>query len=181
MKVINHTRLWDIKLTWYPPSSPCQICLYDLEHNFGIDCFGLPDHAWLTRFLQAKKKFLNHLVTVLWSMSLLPFTWQMFLLVSTVLSPSLNLETFHVGLYVFQITYRVKQCKMCQCTNYHYTTNHSMYLQQLELLWSHDIHAANDHILKHCKIFESPKYIFLYIFPHWTDFWLDRLVMRQIN
>ena len=39
---------------------------------------GLPHLAWLLRFSQPKWNFWNHLVTVLWSTTLLPFRQQMF-------------------------------------------------------------------------------------------------------
>ena len=42
----------------------------------------LPDLDWLSRFLQPKQNFHNHLVTVWWSNTPLPFTQQMFLLAS---------------------------------------------------------------------------------------------------
>ena len=49
----------------------------------------------------------------------------------------------HVHLCGFQIAHRVKKCTTCQCTNYHYITNHNGYLPWLELLQSYDICTAN--------------------------------------
>ena len=47
----------------------------------------------------------------------------------------------------FKSTGRVKQFKTCQRTHYHYTTNHSEYSPLLNIHWSRDIHAANEHAL----------------------------------
>ena len=41
MKVINHERFWDAKLTWYSPSATHQICFYGLEHSLRIHSFRL--------------------------------------------------------------------------------------------------------------------------------------------
>ena len=49
----------------------------------------------------------------------------------------------HSHMCGFQITHGLKQCTICQCTNYHNITNDRRYLPQLELLWSHDICAAS--------------------------------------
>ena len=54
---------------------------------------GLLDFAWLSRVLQPKQNFFNHLVTVRWSIAPLPFTQQIFWVVSVVLWLSLNLES----------------------------------------------------------------------------------------
>ena len=39
VKVMNHTRLWDIELTWYSPSAFHWICLNSLEHCLIIHSF----------------------------------------------------------------------------------------------------------------------------------------------
>ena len=41
--------------------------------------FGLPNLTWTSTFLQLKRTFLNHLVTVLWSITPSPFAQQRFL------------------------------------------------------------------------------------------------------
>ena len=45
----------------------------------------LLDYAWSLRFLQLKRNFLNHLVTVLWSTAPSTFAQQIFLVASAVL------------------------------------------------------------------------------------------------
>ena len=60
-----------------------------------------------------------------------------------VMNKFLNYAILHVHLCGFQIPHRVEQCTMCQCTNYHYTINHSEYLPWLELLQSYDICMTN--------------------------------------
>ena len=52
----------------------------------------------------------------------------------------------HINLCSFQLTHGVKLRTTYLSTTYHNTTNHSRYLPHLELLWSHDILAANYHI-----------------------------------
>ena len=59
----------------------------------------------------------------------------------------------HVYPCSFQIRHKVKQCTICQHTNYHDYTNHSEYHLWLELLWLCDIHTANLHMSKYCKNF----------------------------
>ena len=54
----------------------------------------------------------------------------------------------------FQITLRVKQCTMFQCTNYHATIKNSGYLPSLEF-WSCNICAVKKHIQKYCKTLDS--------------------------
>ena len=39
MKAMNHTGLWDAKLTWYSPSATFQICLDGLERGLKIHGF----------------------------------------------------------------------------------------------------------------------------------------------
>ena len=63
---------------------------------------------------------------------------------------------------------------MCQCTNYHNTTNHNEHQPWFELLWSH--------VPKYGKTFDSPKwvYIYTYIFSQATENWyLGKLAMRK--
>ena len=67
-----------------------------------------------------------------------------------------ELDDVHIHQYYFQIAYEMKQFTMCQRTNYHYTTNCSGYLSQLELL--RDIRTANKHIPKSGKTFDLAFY-----------------------
>ena len=66
---------------------------------------------------------------------------------------------FHVHQYGFQITHGMKQCTMCQRTNFHDTINHDEYLPRLELLRWRDINAKNEYASKYCKTFDSPLYL----------------------
>ena len=93
---------------------------------------GLPDLTWSLRFLQPEESFLNHLVTVQWSTMSSSFTQQMsdrimvqFELVKQKFQKNITLCTY---LCSFQIMHRIKQCSMCQCTNYHNSINFSGYM-----------------------------------------------------
>ena len=81
MKVMNHTGLWDADLAWHFEYYHW-IYLCGLEFSLGIHSFRL---AWLLRFLPPEQNFLNHLVTVLWSIAPSPFVQQMFLFAFSVL------------------------------------------------------------------------------------------------
>ena len=132
MKMMSHTGLWDVKLTWYSLSTTHWICLYGWEHGLGIHAFRL---TWSLMFLQPEKNFLNHVVTALWLAAPSPFVKQNdFIVASTTL--------LHVHQCNFQITSGLKECTY-QHTNYHNTTNHNRYFPWLQLLWSHDICTAN--------------------------------------
>ena len=102
----------------------------------------LPDFTWLLRFLGPEWNFLNHLLIVLWLTVPSSFAQQMFLVAFRCI---MALQLSH---------HTVKQCKTL-CTNYHNTTNLSRYLPQFELLWPCDICAANYHIPKYWKTFDS--------------------------
>ena len=79
-------------------------------------------------------KCFNHPFIVLGSTALSLFAQEMFLIASAaLLTPSVklikckipNLTNLYIHLCGFQINHGVKQCTICQRTNYHNTTNHS--------------------------------------------------------
>ena len=101
----------------------------------------LPDLAWLPSIFVTWAKFLkpSGFCNVFWSVS----PW--------------NRVELNIHFYSSQIIHGVKQCTMCQGTNYHDTTNHNSYFLRLELFWLCDIHIQNMHgmCMKYCKTFDS--------------------------
>ena len=55
MMMMNHTRLWDVKLTLYSLSSTCWIGLYSLKHSWGIHIFWPTWPIRSSSFLQPKQ------------------------------------------------------------------------------------------------------------------------------
>ena len=111
------------------------------------------------------------LYDLVYSLSIYAFGSPRFSLIVEVLT---NWAKFHGTLFHF--IHRVKQCTICQLTNYHYTIHFSRYLSQLELLQSYDINTRDQYILKYCKTFNSPIYSFLstinkYICSSSWEFW----------
>ena len=66
----------------------------------------LLDFSWSSWFLKPKQNLLNHLATVLGSTVPSPFAWQIFLVASMALLPSLNL---------WSISFYIRLCSMFLC------------------------------------------------------------------
>ena len=133
---------------------------YDLE-------YGLPDLVWSLRFLQPVWKFLNDLVTVLWSTAPSFFIHKIFLVASVTLWPSLSAYfiNFQIRLdctFIFVAFKLLMEWSCAQPTIYHYTTNHSGYLLQLELLWSCDIQMQTSMYQNIRKLLIHPHTLFSY-------------------
>ena len=165
MKVMDYTGLSDAKFVGYSLSGThwiCQGCEGD-EH-WTVRCWSQLLHTRFTsiawsialelmllgqvdlvrslRFLQHEQNFLNHLLAELHSAF---YTTNVFgcscgvIAQFKLVKPKFsNQTTLYFHLCVFQITHRVKQYAVCQCTN-----NYNGNLPQLELFQSHDISAAN--------------------------------------
>ena len=121
VKVMNHTGLWDFKLTWYFQYYLPE-CLCDLQHNFWINSFR---PTWTCLIVE---------VLTTWTIFLEPSGYCT-VINCTFIFHSTNIfgcfhgivawTMLHIHLCGFQITHVVKQCT-CQCISYHDTTNHTL-------------------------------------------------------
>ena len=59
MKVTNHSKLWNIELTWYSLSATHWICLYGLEQGFRINSFRSTWPCLIIEILLVPAKFLK--------------------------------------------------------------------------------------------------------------------------
>ena len=96
----------------------CHTCLIlsecyssDLPSWFGVQPWNPQIYVYqaLSKFLQPKQNFLNHLVTVLWSTVPSPFAQQMFLVAFMAFWPSLNLLI---------ISSQIRLCCMLKCATF---------------------------------------------------------------
>ena len=71
VKVTNHTRLCDTKLTWYSPSATWRMASKSTVLR-------PPDLAWSLKFLHPLQNFSKHLVAQRWSTVPSPFAQQIF-------------------------------------------------------------------------------------------------------
>ena len=60
IKVTNHTGLWNTKLTWYSPTAGFASTVWTTALKFMV--LGISNFAWLSKYLQPRQNFLNHLV-----------------------------------------------------------------------------------------------------------------------
>ena len=102
--------LWFWAWAWNPPTWPCLIVevlakLFDPSGN----CTGIN-----SIFLFCTTNVFGCICSIMAQFELLKYKF-------------LNLTILHVHLYSFQIINGMKQCTMCQCTNYHNTTLKGLY------------------------------------------------------
>ena len=131
LKVINHTGLWDAKLAWYSPDATHQICHYGLEHKLRIHgirptwpCLIIEVLATWVEFLQPSGYYttINCAITFCTTNVFWGSFHGIMALFKLIKHKFLNLSMLHIHLCSFQITHAMKQCTMCQHTNYHNTT-----------------------------------------------------------
>ena len=120
IKVINHSGLWNVKLSWYSSSATHQI----LPLGIGSRSLNLQFLAYLT--LPDRWGSYNYLVIVHRSTAFSPFSQQMILIVYVALWFRSNICTIRSSLIwlryafiwcSFQITHGVKQCTTYQRTS----------------------------------------------------------------
>ena len=70
------------------------------------------------------------------------------------------------SLNLWNITYQIDLCYTFICDTF------KSHQPQLELFQLQDIHAANRHIPKYCKTFDSPKYLLIF-FPYYLTRFLE--------
>ena len=114
MKVINHTGLWDAKLTWYSLSATCLICLYGLEiHSFRLTwlCLIIKVLATQAKFLKA-----SGYCTVIscaftfWITNVFSCFCNIMTQFNLAKFKFTNQTTLHIYQFSFQLTHGVKIC-----------------------------------------------------------------------
>ena len=153
----NHMRQCGIKLACYSSNAICRIWSVALSTASESTVFGLPDLIWSARLCQSEQNFLNYLVTVLRSTTLLLFAQQMFfgcfhgvVALFELVNNKFTETKLQVYLWHFKIPYGTIKFSACKRTNYHNTTDRSCYLSR-----SRDIYATFLQIPEYCKIFYS--------------------------
>ena len=143
VNITNHSGLLDILFAWNSPSATHRICSLPCSTASKSTVLSLPDFARESRFSQPKWNFLNYLVTVQGLTTRSYFTRQIFfprrydlIRIHKVLVPKLD--------YTARLSNRIgSEDTACQRTSCHDTINYNGYPQQLELLCSFNIRAAN--------------------------------------
>ena len=130
MKVTNYTGLWGFEFTWYSPSATHWNYLCGLEHSLEIHDFrptwpclilkvfcNLSKNSWRTTWILYCDQLNLHLLLHNKCFWLLPrhygLVW------------TCNTDVPELDYFAWWSMWLVN-CTTCQCTNYHYTIDHSL-------------------------------------------------------
>ena len=157
VKVLIYTRLWDVKLV--PDNLQGQLTRFSsLAWSTSLESMllGLPDNVLATKakFLQTHWLLYNDQLH-LHRLHKKCF-WLLLKCYGSVWSFQMRLSSTIICMtFKSHMEWNKAQCLSSPTTTILPTTNHSTFLPWLELLWSCDIYAANWHLLKYCKTFDS--------------------------
>ena len=151
INVTNHTGLWDANLIRYFLNATWQICLYGFEHSLGFR------PTWPCPVLQGScnlSEISRNILLPYYDPPLLCLHLSHNKCVWFLPWHKELISEFDIHLWGFQTTHWVKQCTMCLWIITILRTSMSTYHSLNS--FSYNICTAKLHILKYCKIFDSP-------------------------